>query len=102
MGCGRVEEEDQSFFLGRMDNGSHGWHQFVKVKPCDWVLLCERPSERTLRIDMESCTQVAHVRLAPGVIPGPTSGVRVSIYDTDGKGVSESKCDMCVLVTCIK
>jgi hypothetical protein len=47
---------------------------------------------------MESCTQVAHVRLAPGMIPGPTSGVRVSIYYPEGKGKDESKCRVYVLV----
>ena len=77
MGYGRVEEEDQSFFSGRMNNGSHGWRQFVKVKSCEELLLV-----KDLRMSVESCTQESHVRLAPGVIPGPTSGVRVSMYDT--------------------
>ena len=65
----------------------------VKVKSCEEVLLVQ-----DLRINVETCTQEAHVRLAPGVFPGPTSGVRVSMYDTKGKRVVGSKCNMCVLV----
>ena len=53
---------------------------------------------KDLRKSMESCTQVAHVRLAPGLNPGPTSGVRVSMSYPEGRGNNESKCSVCWLV----
>ena len=46
-----------------------------------------------LRIGLKTYTHKAHVRLALGFDPRPTSGVRVSICEwTKGRELNESKC----------
>ena len=51
-----------------------------------------------VRPQIMPCTRVAHVRLASGFIPRPTSGVRMSMCKDEGFIINASKSIVCVLV----
>ena len=74
-------EKDLSFLsFGRVNDGSHGWRQFVEVKVCFHFEQARRilrtrvgPSDsrlpRSLCVPSDICKTNTSVRLAPGMYP---------------------------------